>query len=248
MSETNKNEWFKTWFDSEYYHLLYNNRDEKEAEKFIHNILNHLKLDTPSTLLDLGCGKGRHSYQLYKHKHHVHGIDLSKESIEFAIDNFGQDNLTFSQGDMRNSFGNARYNCIMNLFTSYGYFKDINENEKIINNVVNALAPKGIFVQDFLNAEWVKTTLKEKEVQVRGDLVFNINRKIEDGFVKKHIEFETKGESYSFQEEVRLLSFTDFKNMYHNQGLEILDIFGSYNLEKYNPQKSPRLILISQSN
>jgi len=246
MNKLDKSEWFESWFDSKYYHLLYNNRDEQEAENFINKLLAHLNLPAHSAILDLGCGKGRHSSQLFKNNHKVHGIDLSKESIDYANENYGQENLSFSKGDMRDSFGKDIYNCVMNLFTSFGYFQDIFENEKVINNVSQSLHPKGIFVQDFFNADWVKSTLKISEVQKRGDTVFKISRKIEDGFVKKLIQFETKNKAFSFQEEVRLLSLNDFKSMYLNQGLEIIDIFGSYDLENYDTQKSQRLILISQ--
>ena len=62
-----KNEdWFKNWFDSPYYHVLYKNRDKNEANVFIQNLVNWLKLDKSSTVLDLGCGKGRHAIELKK--------------------------------------------------------------------------------------------------------------------------------------------------------------------------------------
>ena len=54
-------EWFETWFDSEYYHKLYKNRDDKEVEQFINNLINNLQLNLEANILDLACGKGRHS-------------------------------------------------------------------------------------------------------------------------------------------------------------------------------------------
>lgn len=246
MNKSVKNEWFESWFDSKFYHLLYNNRDEQEAENFISKLVHHLDLEPQSSILDLGCGKGRHANQLNKNEYQVHGIDLSKESIDYANKKYSNASLQFFQGDMRENFGSSEYNCVMNLFTSFGYFEEFTENEKAINNVVNALKPKGIFVQDFLNAQWVKDTLIESERQKRGDITFHISRKIEKGYVKKSIDFIVKGKVHSFQEKVRLLNLADFKAIYKSQGLEIIETFGSYELDEFDVHKSNRLILISQ--
>ena len=59
-----KQEWFESWFDTSYYHTLYSKRDENEAKEFIVNLVEFLKIDPKSKVLDLACGKGRHSLTL----------------------------------------------------------------------------------------------------------------------------------------------------------------------------------------
>jgi cyclopropane fatty-acyl-phospholipid synthase-like methyltransferase len=59
-------EWFSSWFDTPYYHILYKNRDYSEASLFIDNITDFLKLQANSKCWDLCCGKGRHSIYLNK--------------------------------------------------------------------------------------------------------------------------------------------------------------------------------------
>jgi len=56
-----KTEWFQDWFDTSYYHTLYNHRNDDEARFFMKNLIAFLKLDQGDTILDLPCGKGRHS-------------------------------------------------------------------------------------------------------------------------------------------------------------------------------------------
>lgn len=243
-----KSEWFETWFDSKYYHLLYNNRDGIEAENFILNLLDYLNLEQNDRVLDLGCGKGRHSLQLQKNKLKVTGMDLSQESITYAKEKYGNQNLNFIQGDMRMPFGSHTYDAIFNLFTSFGYSKDKIENQNIIQNVKQALKGNGIFIQDYLNVDWVKNTLVEEEIQERGDIVFHVSRQIEDGFVQKNITFEDQGKSYHFQEKVSLLKLEDFQKMYDKSGLQVKAIFGSYDLKPFDAEESARLILISQAN
>ncbi len=77
-------EWFEDWFDSKYYHLLYQNRSETEAVDFVEKIVMHFKLQTGMRLLDLACGKGRHAIAFAKHHLDVTGLDLSAESIALA--------------------------------------------------------------------------------------------------------------------------------------------------------------------
>ena len=72
---------YNNWFDSKFYHILYENRNSKEAKKFIRNIIHYYKLDKNALILDAGCGKGRHSIHLEKFGYNVLGIDLAKKSI-----------------------------------------------------------------------------------------------------------------------------------------------------------------------
>ena len=53
--------WYENWFDSKYYHILYKNRDISEANRFIKNLINKLNLEKNDRILDVACGKGRHS-------------------------------------------------------------------------------------------------------------------------------------------------------------------------------------------
>ena len=71
-------DWFEHWFDTKYYHLLYDNRDEKEAEFFMKNLILFLELKKGSRILDLHCGKGRHSVFLNSKGCNVVGADLSR--------------------------------------------------------------------------------------------------------------------------------------------------------------------------
>jgi len=64
---------------SEYYRMLYRHRGEEEARLFINNIISLLKLPPGSTILDCGCGRGRHSIYLAEKGLEVTGIDICGE-------------------------------------------------------------------------------------------------------------------------------------------------------------------------
>ena len=76
--------WFKDWFNSKYYHILYKNRNEIEAKLFLDKLINYLPIQKNQKIIDVACGKGRHSIYLNSLGFNVHGIDLSKKSIDIA--------------------------------------------------------------------------------------------------------------------------------------------------------------------
>ena len=137
-----ENEWFKYWFDSKYYHILYKNRSQNEANYFIENSISKLNLDLNQNILDLGCGKGRHAFKLSQHFKHVTGLDLSPKSIRDAKD-LKKENLEFHVMDMRSFKFSKPFNYIFNLFTSFGYFEDINQNLDVLNCCYNHLNDNG---------------------------------------------------------------------------------------------------------
>jgi SAM-dependent methyltransferase len=124
--------WFKEWFNTPYYHILYKDRDFVEAENFIRNLTQDLQLSKDAKIIDLACGKGRHSVFLQQLGYEVLGVDLSEESIEhnkqFETSSTETLKLTFEVHDMRNELypnvSSEKVNAVFNLFTSFGYFDD----------------------------------------------------------------------------------------------------------------------------
>ncbi|HXL56976.1 MAG TPA: class I SAM-dependent methyltransferase, partial [Chitinophagaceae bacterium] len=143
--------WFKSWFDSAYYHKLYAHRSEKEAADFIDELITALQPDQHAAMLDVGCGNGRHCRQLAAKGFNVTGIDLAMSSIRQAKQ-YETSSLQFFQHDMRKPFGNNHFEYVFSFFTSFGYFKDETENQKVIRNMSNALKPGGRVVFDYINA------------------------------------------------------------------------------------------------
>ncbi len=238
--------WFETWFDSYHYHLLYQNRDYSEAEAFIKLLFKHLKPDRKNArILDLACGKGRHSIQINGLGYQVQGIDLSESSIKAAKE-FENSNLSFSTGDMRYFNGNLPFDLVLNLFTSFGYFKDDEENLLVIKNISNNLKPGGKLVLDYLNSKMIVSQLPQSDQITRDGIQFHIEKFIEGNFIVKKIAFEEHGKSYSFREFVRTIDLSNFENYFKQAGLCLINTFGDYDLQDFDENKSPRLILIAE--
>ncbi len=238
----NTDTWFEKWFDTPFYHKLYDHRNEQEAELFIDNLVNFLQLKNTDKILDLPCGKGRHSIYLNKLGYNVVGADLSTNSIKSAKI-YENDLLSFQVHDMREKLQN-KFNVIFNLFTSFGYFEDDETNIKVLQNFKKILDNNGLIVLDFLNVKKVKNNLIAKEIIDKNDIRFNIKRKVENNFITKEINFTFEGKTYQFEEKVQFLTFNHFSEMADKAGLTIKNSFGDYNLNPFDEKESDRLILI----
>lgn len=235
-------DWFESWFDTKYYHILYKHRDDSEARLFIRNMLNFLHLNKDDLLLDLACGKGRHAIYLNSLGFNVIGADLSKNSIAQARKHENE-RLKFVVHDMRLSF-NRKYNAIFNMFTSFGFFEDDAEDIAILRNIKNALQANGVAVIDFLNAKNVISNLVSKEEQFIEGIHFTISRYVENGFIVKKIEFDADSEEHTYFEKVKSIDLEKIKSYMHTVGFKIKHIFGNYQLDPFDEYKSDRLILV----
>jgi len=238
--------WYQSWFDTPYYHILYKNRNYNEAELFIKNLLHYLNLDSKDSILDLACGKGRHSIFLNSLGYQVTGLDLSQNSIEQA-NTHASNSLHFEVHDMRTSYPN-QFEIVLNLFTSFGYFDNDSDNYKVIQTIKSSLKPNGIGVIDFMNSPLVIENLIAQNFHEDEHIQFELKRHFKDGFITKDIQVTDGDTTHHYQEKVRAYTFQDFETMLSKAGLHLLDCFGNYKLEPFNVDTSERLILIFMSN
>lgn len=175
----------------------------------------------------------------------VTGADLAEENIRLA-NRSNTESLHFVQHDMREPLGKSSFDYVLNLFTSFGYFKSLEENEEVLASIATELKPKGKVVLDFMNVEKVTKGLVPSEIQEIDGVQFKITRTFDDGFIVKTIELQDGEVEHTFHERVKALTKEDFMGMFHRNGFEILDIFGNYNLDEFDAEKSSRLILIGR--
>ncbi|MNF34477.1 Glycine/sarcosine N-methyltransferase [compost metagenome] len=236
------NTWFSSWFDTPYYHILYKERNYREAQIFMDNLTHYLNLPEKAKVLDLACGKGRHSIYLNQLGFNVIGADLSENSIAEASKN-SNETLHFQVHDMREVFED-KFDAIFNLFTSFGYFENDEDNLTTLKAIKASLTEYGFAVIDFMNVTQVIDTLVPEETKTVEGIDFHIKRYVKDGHIFKEIDFEDKGQKFHFTEKVKALTLKDFEALMEEAGIFLLDVFGDYKLKKFHKTESERLIMI----
>jgi len=236
-------EWFEQWFGEEY-HALYPHRDDEDARRAVALIRSVVPWGPRDRILDLACGPGRHAAELARWSGQVVGFDLSRAMLRRARErNGGRGALV--RGDMRAlPFRAGSFTLAVNLFTSFGYFLNEEENRRVVSQVAAALAPGGHFVLDYLNAEHVRRTLRLRITEQAQGRDVLVTRRIDsaDRFVIKEIELRDEGRR--FQERVRLYDADELAALLLNAGLGIVARFGDYDGAPAGPT-APRVILVA---
>lgn len=242
-------DWFEEWFDSPLYEKLYANRDENEAAQLVEMLERTLPLGKCATILDLGCGRGRHAINLNRKGYHVTGIDLSKQAIATAREKakkLGLKNIRFEVRDMRNPLPET-FDAVVNLFTTFGYFESDDENAVVLESVRQMLRPGGIFVLDYLNAEKVRKDYRPFDEGEFQGIHYDIERYIKGNSIFKEITFS--GDNIAgkkrYAERVKLYGLDWFKKEMRKQGLAIDQVYGDYEGNEFDPETSTRLMIVS---
>lgn len=235
--------WYQNWFNSPYYHILYYKRNQQEAEFFIDNLLTLLKPTANSALLDIACGRGRHSLYLNQKGFDVTGIDLSVSSIKYAKQ-FENNDLHFFMHDMRYLFYINYFDIAFNLFTSFGYFETKKEHVNALKTFRKSLKPTGMLVLDYFNAHKIVNHLVPTDEKFIDGIDFKITKHKERNKIIKTIDFSAHNHIYHFQEEVQAFSLIDFEELFKLSGFEIVNYFGDYALNDFEPETSERLIFV----
>jgi SAM-dependent methyltransferase len=239
--------WFEDWFNSPYYHQLYAHRDTNEAASFIEKLVAHLKPVPNANLLDVACGKGRHSKQLASYGFDVTGFDLSTESIAEAK-KMECEHLHFFVNDIREPLKENYFDIAFNFFTSFGYFESLAENELAIAAIVTSIKNEGVLVMDYLNIKHAEsTTVADQNITI-DNTTYQISKWNDDLYFYKKILIHDSSltEPLCFYEKVRKFTLDEFTLMFEKNGLQILETFGDYHFANYQANTSPRLILIAK--
>jgi len=239
--------WYAAWFDTSYYHQLYARRDDHEAAEFVDALVAHLEPKPGARMLDVGSGAGRHARALAAHGFDVTGFDLSPASVREAR-RHASDSLRFFRHDMRQPFGCGHFDYVFNFFTSFGYFADEAEHDRVMQNLTAAVAAKGTLVIDYLNVAFAERSSRPREERQIGAVRYRVARWSNETHFYKRIAIHDaqRGEYMEHEERVAKFRLKDFARMLGAHGMRIESVFGDYQLGRYDELESPRMILIAR--
>ncbi len=243
-----KKNWYREWFGEDYL-TVYSHRNDPDARALIRLILKNIPLSTQASVLDLGCGNGRHAFALAPHVAHVSGLDLSEHLLREAQKRKraqkNGNNTDFIRGDMRTLPFRTSFDAVLSLFTSFGYFDDDKEHQQVANGMAAVLKPGGFLVLDYLNAGYVRLHLQPTGQRDVDGMRVDEKRWIDKGRVFKKISLRSRGEERVFYESVRLFSMEEMIQILKKAQIRVMHIFGDYNGEACSAT-SKRMIFIGK--
>jgi SAM-dependent methyltransferase len=234
--------WYQNWFGNDYL-KVYSHRDQKDAKQLVQLILSNISLQKDSQILDVGCGQGRH-LSIFAEKHfHITGIDLSPVLLRIAKENhINNSNAHFIQADMRQLPLKSKFDLVLNLFTSFGYFENDDENKSVLQQINSLLKNTGNYVFDYFNSNFVKNNLVPKHKEEIGELVVEQERYIEDSRIKKKINLTKNGKKSTYFESVKLYSPDEIFEMLRSVNLKVNKVYGNYDGSSFENESSRLLV------
>ncbi len=243
-----KSEWFKEWFNTDEYLTVYQHRNEQDAERHIDLILKNITLPRSSKIIDMACGAGRHAVILARKGFEVTGVDLSEKLISIARSISAKENLNvkFILSDIRNFLSEDKFDLVLNLFTSFGYFESDEENFAVLKKAYDLLNDKGFFILDFFNSEFlVKNLVKYSSDKISSGEIIQ-ERKILNNRVIKKITIVKSEQANEYEESVKIYSHNDLSQVLKKIGFDIYKTFGDFDGTEFNSSTSPRVIFVCQ--
>lgn len=243
--------WYRRAFQRRYLDL-YAHRNRADAERAMRFMRRRLPIDRRLRLLDLCCGAGRHLSLIAPEVGFAVGIDLSRDLLRSARassrNGGGEGELV--EGDMRAlPFRAGAFGAVVNLFTSFGYFADDEENLGALGEVARVLARGGAFLLDHINRAHLERTLQPSSERTLEDGTRLVERRVleaDSRRINKTVEWvDTEGGAMRWNESVRLYGIDEMRGLLDRVGMSCVEVFGDFD-ERAFDEDSPRMIVLAQ--
>ncbi len=243
----------KHWYeDDEFWETMSSKIFSKDhwdrAPKEVEKIISLLEIAQDAYILDLCCGPGRHSLEFARRGYKILGVDRTLKYLEKARNQVKNEGLNaeFLQADMRNFCKPNTFDIILNLFTSFGYFENQEDDEKVLKNIYLSLKSGGKFLLDLVGKETLAPIFTEKSwVEEDGVLYLMDSKPIENWskirnrwiMIKNNIRKE-----FTFTH--RLYSGSEIAKSLYKSGFKSVELIGDLNRNPYD-NNARRLIAIA---
>lgn len=251
MSKLIDENWYKEFFSKYYLRFLGNKKTSLDTKREVGFICRTLNLPKGAKLLDLACGPGRHAIELARKGFSITCLDFNKQFLDLVRKSAKQNdvNLRIVHSDMRNIPYKNEFDAIINMFSSFGYFKKEKENLKVLKAVSKALKLNGLFLLDLSNKNWLLTRVSKKTWQ-----------KIKNSYILEERSFDKKRKIYRDDITVitsdkkikhtsilmRIYDLFEIRKKLNDAGFKVLKVYPNYKNGKFIPRVAPRMIVLAQ--
>jgi SAM-dependent methyltransferase len=201
------------------------------------------------TVLDMGCGVGRHSLELARRGFNVTGVDRTQVYLQEAGKQAEAEGLgiEFLQADMRDFQRNEKFDAALSLFTTFGYFENPAENEQVLLNIYKALKSPGVLVMEMMGKEILARIFLERGWQQVGEYYFLEERSISRdwSWVENRWILISEDERYEVKISHWVYSAVELRGMLTAYGFREVQIYGDLAGAPYDTNAN-RLVVVAK--
>jgi SAM-dependent methyltransferase len=229
-------------------HLFNQTRLDATQEEVDH-LIKLAEIQPGMAVLDLPCGIGRHSCELARRGFQVTAVDRTQAYLRTARQLAAEGGLQieFVQEDMRAFHRQEAFDVCLNLFSSFGYFEDLNEDRLVLQNFYRSLKPGGVLVMEMMGKEILARLFQPKSWQEEDEALFLVERKISSGWdwIENRWILIKDGERREFTLGHRLFSAVELSTLIQQAGFSQINVYGSLQGIPYN-QDARCLVVVAR--
>jgi SAM-dependent methyltransferase len=219
------------------------------AKDEVEKVINLLGIKQGAHVLDLGCGVGRHSLELARRGFQVTGVDRTRSYLDKAIARAEEENLDveFVQEDMRKFIRPNSFDCVINMYTSFSYFEDPEEDSKVVENVYKSLNPGGAFIIETHGKETLARVFRERDWNERDGVIVLQERKVSQSWSWMNARWIMLKGNERFENEIshRLYAATELMALMTGCGFSGAEAYGGIDGSPYD-HTARRLIVVGR--
>ncbi len=243
----------KPWYEEDSFWetvapVLFSERRWSDAPTEVQHVVSLLGISPGARVLDLCCGVGRHSLELARRGFHVTGVDKTAVYLESARRQAKAEGLDveFVQDDMRAFCSPDAFDAAINLFTSFGYFEDPEDDRRVVMNVYRSLRSDGAFLMDLMGKEVVARVFQERGWREEDGIILLEERKVSNnwGWIENRWVIVKDGEKREVKISLRLYSAVELSALLRECGFDTVDVYGDVKGAPYD-HMAKRLVAVA---
>lgn len=176
-----------------------------------------------SRILDVPCGQGRHAHLLAEAGFDVDGFDYSRELLAVARKRGTGPHLRYTRGDMRKlpARWTRRFDAVLNLFTSFGFFTHPADDATVIREFARVLRPGGLLIWHGGSRDGVMARFLARDWWTSGKTFFAQEREFDplSGLLTVHSTWKRGARSGEREHNIRLYTATRLAELFAESGL-----------------------------
>jgi len=209
-----------------------------------------LALPTGSRVLDVPCGQGRHAHLLAETGFRVDGLDYSEHLVAKARERGTGPTLRYTRGDMRRlpARWSGRFDAVVNLFTSFGFFATPRDDALVIAEFARVLRPDGMLVWHGGSRDGVMARFLSRDWWKADDGTMIGHRRRFDplsGVLTIDTDWEGPSGRGSRQHRIRLYTATRLAELCLDAGLVVEEAYDGWN-DRPLRRRSSEMVLVAR--